>query len=35
MYEYWFDYAKPRSGDNAKLGYMDIDSFIVHVKCKI
>ena len=31
MYEYWYDYAKPKYGDNAKLCNMDTDSFIVHV----
>ena len=32
IYEYWYAYAKPNCGDNAKLNYMDMDSFIVHVK---
>ena len=32
MYEFWYDYLKPKYGDNAKLCYMDTDSFIVHVK---
>ena len=32
MYEYWYDYVKPKYGENAKLCYMDTDSFIVHVK---
>ena len=32
MYEYWYDYMKPRYGDNVKLCYMDIDSFIIHIK---
>ena len=32
MYEFWYDYAKPKYGENAKLCYMDTDSFIVHVK---
>ena len=30
MYKYW--YAKPRDGKKAKLGSIDMDSFIVHVK---
>ena len=34
MYEFWYDYVKPRYGENANLCYMDIDSFIVHVKTK-
>ena len=32
IYEFWCDYLKPKSGENAKLGYIDTDSFIVHVK---
>ena len=32
MYEFWYDYMKPKYGDNAKLCYMDTDSFIVHIK---
>ena len=32
MYEFWYDYVKPKYGENAKLCYMEIDSFIAHVK---
>ena len=32
MYEFWYDYVKPKYGENAKLCYMDTDSFIAHVK---
>ena len=32
MYEFCYDYVKPKYGENAKLSYMDTDSFIVHVK---
>ena len=32
MYEFWYDYVKPKYGENAKLCYMNTDSFIVHVK---
>ena len=32
MYEFWYDYIKPKYGENTKLRYMDTDSFIVHVK---
>ena len=28
MYEFWYDYVKPKYGKNAKLCYMDTDSFI-------
>ena len=29
---HWYDNLKPKYGENAKLCYMDTDSFIVHVK---
>ena len=29
MYEFWYDYVKPKYGGKAKFCYMDIDSFIV------
>ena len=29
MYEFWYDYVKPKYGENAKLCYIDTDSFIV------
>ena len=32
MYEFWYDYIKPKYGDNVKLCYMDTDSFIMHIK---
>ena len=32
MYEFWYDYMKPKYGDNVKLCYMDTDSFITHIK---
>ena len=32
MYEFWYDYAKPKYGVKAKLCYMDADSFIVYIK---
>ena len=28
MYNFWYDYFKPKYGDKAKLCYMDTDSFI-------
>ena len=27
MYEFWYDYMKPKYGDNVKLCYMDIARF--------
>ena len=32
MYEFWYDYIKPKYQDKAKLCYMDTDSFIIHIK---
>ena len=32
MYEFRYDYVKPKCGDNVKLCYMDTDSFIMHIK---
>ena len=32
MCEFWYDYVKPKYVENAKLCYMDTNSFIVHVK---
>ena len=29
MYEFWYDFVKPKYGEKAKLCYMDTDSFIV------
>ena len=32
MYVFWYDYMKPKCGDNVKLCYMDTDSFIMNIK---
>ena len=32
MYEFWYDYMKPKFDDNVKLCYMDTDSFIINIK---
>ena len=29
MYEFWYDYGKPKYGEKEKLCYMDTDRFIV------
>ena len=32
MYQFWYDYMKPKHGDHVKLCYMDTDSFIMRIK---
>ena len=32
MYEFWYDYIKPKYQDKAKLCYMDTDSFAIYIK---
>ena len=32
MYEFWYDYIKPKYGDRAKLSCMDTDSFVIYIK---
>ena len=32
MFEFWYDYLKPRYGDQIRLCYTDTDSFIMHIK---
>ena len=32
MYEFWYDYMKPKYGNNVKLCYMDTDSLIMNTK---
>ena len=32
MYEFWYDYFKPKYGDRAKLCYTGTDSFIIYIK---
>ena len=34
IYEFWYDYMKPKYVDNVKLCYIDTDSFIIHIKTK-
>ena len=29
---FWYDYLKPKYGDNVKLCHTDNDSFVIHVK---
>ena len=32
MYEFWYDYIKPKYQNDAKLYYMDTDNFIFYIK---
>ena len=32
MYEFWYNYIKRKYGDNARLCYVDTDSFIIHIE---
>ena len=32
MYEFWYDYMKPKCNGNVKLRYMGTDSFIMNIK---
>ena len=32
MYEFWYDYMKPKYNVNVRLCYMDTDSFVMHIK---
>ena len=32
MYEFWYDYVKPKYSEKAKLCYIDTDRFIVYIQ---
>ena len=32
LYEFWYDYIKPKFGDKARLCYMDTNSLIIYIK---
>ena len=34
MYEFCYDYIKPKYQDKAKLCYMDTDSLVIYIKTK-
>ena len=34
MYEFWYNYIKPKYGDKARLCYTDTDSFVIYIKTK-
>ena len=31
MYEFWYEYIKPKYKEKAKLCYMDTDSFVINI----
>ena len=35
MYEFWYDYIKPKYQEKVKLCYMDTDSFIIYIKTEV
>ena len=34
MYEFWYDYVKPKYKGNEKLCYMNTDSFVINIFTK-
>ena len=32
IYEFWYDYMKPKYGNDVKICYMDTDSFVMNIK---
>ena len=32
MYEFWYDYIKPKYKEKARLCYIDTDSFVIRIK---
>ena len=32
VHEFWYNYIKPKYGDNARLCYKDTDIFVIHIK---
>ena len=32
MYEFWYDYIKPKHGEKARLCYINANSFIIYVR---
>ena len=34
MYEFWYDYMKPKYSNDVKLCYVDTDSFVMNIKTR-
>ena len=34
MYEFWYNYIKPKYGDQVKLCYIDTDNFVIYIETK-
>ena len=34
MYEFWYDYVKPKYKEKAKICYVDTNSFIIYIKTR-
>ena len=34
IYEFWYDYMKPKYDNDVKLCYMDMDSFVMNIKTR-
>ena len=32
IYEFWYEYVKPKNGEKSKLCYVDTDIFIAYIK---
>ena len=32
MFDFWYDYIKPKHRDRAKLFYIDTESFVIYIK---
>ena len=35
MYRFWYDYIKSKYQNNAKVRYMDTDSFTIQIKTEV
>ena len=35
MYEFWYDFTRPKYQSNTNLCYMDLGSFIIHIETEV